>query len=264
VPDPGQTSIAPRLLIRGRPRALITGALTLLFAAVAYDIQIQVATATGHTKTAEIIGGVTAAVLAVFIPSREQWLQVRERRVAVDLASAAKTDLRVAIADVLEPLTALLGQINKQTGVHKQHSVGLATQALLNSASGLAGSTRARACFFRLQQGPPKRLNPELWAGRSGKPHSNFLGGTAEGDAALAMCMSQERRYCEDVKANPPPGWSGTTSGYRTFVSVPVYAGNECFGMLTVDALNPGELAAETESGLVDVLAHLLGAILSA
>lgn len=247
-----------------RTRAAITGGLTVLSGGGAYEVQIQVATAKGSTKTWEITLGVLLAVVTAALPTYEQWRQVRQRRTAEYLATAAQSDLRVAMADVLEPLTALLGSIHKAHGPAQVELKGNAVQMVLNSAAGMVDTQRARACFFRNEPGPPRRLRPEKWAGRSGRPHTEFEAGRPDGDAALTMVRERERRYCPDVDPDPPPGWSGTTSGYRTFVAVPVYAGDECFGMLTVDALAPGDLATEAESGLVDVFAHLLGVILSA
>lgn len=247
-----------------RLRALITGGLTVVSGAGAYELQIQVSDAHGRAKVAETAAGVALMVLTAGIPTWEQWRQVRQRRTAETLATKAVADLRIAMADVLEPLTSLLGDINKAHGPYRRELQGQAVQAVLNSAAFVVDTERARACFFRLEAGPPKRLKPEKWAGRSGKPHSRFVAGAPDGDAVLKMIDEEDRRYCPDVDAEPPPGWSGTSSGYRTFVAVPVFAGNECYGMLTVDALRPGDLAMEEDSGLVDVFAHLLAAILSA
>lgn len=258
---------APRLLVRGRLRIVVTTSLTLGSGALAYWLQIGVADATGTQKQIETWSGVVCAVLAVGVPLREQWLEARSRRAAEGLASDAKRELRVAISDVLEPLTGLVAHINKQSGPVKQRNVGTGVQAVVAAAANIAGAGRARACFFRMEAGSgqrPRQLIPANFSGRSGKPKSDFVKGTAEGDAAIGMCDRQERRYCYDVQTDPPPGWGGTTSGYRTFVAVPVVAGTQCFGMLTVDAMVPGDLAHEEERGLVDVLAHLLGAILSA
>lgn len=236
----------------------------MVFGCLAYWLGIRVGSATGTAKSVQTVLGIAATALTGGIPTYEQWRQVKERRVAEALAADAQEELRVAVGDVLEPLTAHLGRINQATEPSKSGLQGEAVQMVLNAASGLAGTRRTRACFFRLTEGPPRRLDPEKWAGRSGQPHTEFVAGTAAGDAALGMLDAQDRRFCRDVAEDPPPGWTGTTSGYRTFVSVGVYAGTHCFGMLTLDALQPGDLDSEEASGLVDVFGHLLGAILSA
>lgn len=251
------------MAVTRRTRARITGTLTVVSAAGAYGLAFQVATAHGATKAVEVAAGVLLTALTGGIPTREQWRQVRERRTAESLAKTATTDLRVAIGDALEPLTGQLGYLNRATEPTKTQLRGEALQQVLVAVAGLVDPNRARACFFRLEQGPPRRLEPNKHFGRSVPPHSSFVSGAPSGDAALEMLETGGRRYCRDVNQDPPPGWAGTTSGYQTFVAVPVSAGGECYGMLTVDALAPGDLAQEEESGLVDVFANLLGAILS-
>jgi len=252
----------PNVALTRRTRAGVTSTLTISFAAAAYALSIQVGTATGRTKVIEISLGVIFTVLTGALPSYEQYRQIRERRTAERLAADAQSQLRVAIGDALEPVTGLLADLARAKGLAKTTLRGQSIQALLNCAAGVVGTDRARACFFRLAS-DPQRLVPQEHAGRSSRPRTTFLAGNPDGDAALAMVNSRQRRYCLDVATDPPPGWSGTTSGYSTFVSVPVWAGAEPLGMLTVDALAPGDLADEEGSGLVDVFANLLGAILS-
>ena len=78
------------------------------------------------------------------------------------------------------------------------------------------------------------------------------------------MVDTRERLFCADVTTVPPPGWTGSRSGYQTFVSITVAAGDQVYGMFTVDALQAGDLDDEEEVGLLDLLADLLAAVLSA
>ena len=48
---------------------------------------------------------------------------------------------------------------------------------------------------------------------------------------------------CARTPASPPPGWNNKTHEYRTLISVAMVAGIPAYGMLTVDALDPGDLA---------------------
>lgn len=253
--------------MRGRARAVITTSATVACAGAAYGLQISAGSAHGTAQGVEVGLGVLTAVLAAAIPLREQRLQVRERRVAEYLAAQATGELRVAISDVLEPLAKLLGDLSMAAGQHKKELVGVGKQSVVSAAAGIVGVERSRACFFREVTDATtgkRRLVPDVFAGRSGQPHTTFEEGTPAGDAALSMCDESRRLYCEDVDVSPPTGWSGTSSGYRTFVSVPVTAGSRTLGMLTVDALTPGDLADEEASRLIDALAHILAAILSA
>jgi GAF domain-containing protein len=93
------------------------------------------------------------------------------------------------------------------------------------------------------------RLVPDSSLGRAGATRTTFVEGAPDGDAALVLIDSNQARFCPDVRTEPPPGWDPAAArGYRTFLSVPVIAGGSGFGMLSVDAPDPGDLTAEDES----------------
>ena len=74
------------------------------------------------------------------------------------------------------------------------------------------------------------------------------------------MELDDGDRLCEDIDENPPPGWDTTKQhDYRTFISVSVIAGYTAYGMLTLDALEPGELTTE-DKGLLRLMAGVLAA----
>ena len=104
---------------------------------------------------------------------------------------------------------------------------------------------------------------PTDFAGRSGSPSTTFVAGTPGGDAAIGMVLSDADRLCEDILTDPPPGWDSTTQrDYRTFVSVSVIAGDIAFGMLTLDALEPGDLTPD-DMRLLRLMAGALAVALS-
>jgi len=116
-----------------------------------------------------------------------------------------------------------------------------------------------RSCYFELQAGPPKRLVPtDYHAGRMGNTRSNFVEGTPSGKDAIAMVESNGHLLCKDTRTSPPPGWGMKERDYRTFISVAVAVGDTAYGMLTVDALNPGDLE-ERDVDLLTVMAGLVG-----
>jgi GAF domain-containing protein len=101
-------------------------------------------------------------------------------------------------------------------------------------------------------------LRPAQYAGRADEPLTVFEEGTVEGDSAFAMIRHNQHVVAADVDADPPPGWRGSAQhGYRSFVAVPVVAGHKAFGMLTVDAIEPGGVTA-AEVPFVRLLAGLL------
>ncbi len=77
------------------------------------------------------------------------------------------------------------------------------------------------------------------------------------------MVLADEDRLCEDILADPPPGWdSAKDRDYRTFISVSVIAGDTAYGMLTLDALGPGDLDTD-DKGLLRLMAGVLAVALS-
>ena len=89
-------------------------------------------------------------------------------------------------------------------------------------------------------------------------PVTVFEEGTADGDSVFAMIRHNEHVQSSDVDRDPPPGWHGSAEhGYRSFVAVPVVAGQTPYGMLTVDAMNAGGVGP-SEVPFVRLLAGLL------
>lgn len=222
----------------------------------------------GWAKAAMVTGGVVATLLTGLVTLVERRSLARDARAVAKLAEEAEAQLRLAFGDSLLPLVHALGGMHRtQAGEAKERLRGVAEAALLQASTQLIKGDRVRACYFKLRDADaaqPRRLVPGLWSGRAPSPRHVFTEGSLDGDAVLAMLDHQQRRFHRDVHTDPPPGWEGTTSGYRTFVSVPVVAGERCYGMFTVDTLQPGDLDDEEEVGLIDLLADLLAAVLSA
>lgn len=77
------------------------------------------------------------------------------------------------------------------------------------------------------------------------------------------MVLRDEDRLCEDIETDPPPGWDRSKQrDYGTFISVSVIAGDTAYGMLTLDALEPGELTKE-EMRLLRLMSGALAVALS-
>jgi GAF domain-containing protein len=72
------------------------------------------------------------------------------------------------------------------------------------------------------------------------------------------MIRRNEHTHSDDVDRDPPEGWHGSAEhGYRSFLAVPVVAGQTPYGMLTVDALNVGGVS-RSDVPFVRLLAGLL------
>jgi GAF domain-containing protein len=129
-----------------------------------------------------------------------------------------------------------------------------------DSAAHLVGSgrERVRACLFRFAPGTPGMLVPAQYSGRVDDPLEPITEGTPAGDLVFGMIRRNQHLYCPDLDADPPPGWRvARPQTYRSFAAVPVAAGQNAFGMLMVDALEPNAIR-RTDVPLIRLLAGLL------
>jgi len=63
----------------------------------------------------------------------------------------------------------------------------------------------------------------------------------------LVLLESNQTKFVLDAEKEKIEGWSPTTAEYRTFIAVPVIAGLDKFGLLTLDAPEPGDLQEDDE-----------------
>lgn len=196
--------------------------------------------------------------LAFLIPQVRQILAKRGEKSAEQRELEARADTRATISDALDPILRQLGDISaERSGLARERLVAQAIPFVLNAASSLIGSERSRACWFELTDETPPRLVPTLAAGRIGSPTTTFERGTPAGDAAIDMVLRGENLLCPDIDKEPPPGWDTIKHrDYQTFISVSVIAADTAYGMLTLDALEPGALSNDD--------LHMLGLMASA
>lgn len=172
---------------------------------------------------------------------------------------------RLELNEAIDPIVRKLGYLSvtrTRTTAHATLRAEVMALTVTIAYKIVGPDSGTRACFFEFEAGPPKRLRPtEHHYGRMGTTRSEFVGGTADGDAAIGMVEGDHHRLCRDVRSEPPPGWNDKTRDYLTFISVPVIAGGIAYGMLTVDSLEPGDLD-EDDVNVLRVLAGLLAVAL--
>lgn len=173
------------------------------------------------------------------------WLPYRAQQQAQASEVEVRTATRVGLGDTLDPIVVQLAALATMTtaGERRPQQQKIQTLVLANAAQ-LIGPERARACFFTLvEDDGPTRLDPVEASGRSGQPKAKFVQGTPDGDAALKMLEEDRFLFVRDVTLSPPPGWRAEERGsYKTFIAVPVSAADVPLGMLTLDALDAGDL----------------------
>jgi transcriptional regulator with GAF, ATPase, and Fis domain len=213
----------------------------------------------GRFKPWWIVLGIVMSVVGAAVPGYEQIRKERQRKTAERAAIDAAVDMRVTINDALDPIVRQLGRI--ATAPSRQERGNLREAAvlmILDSATQLIKGERVRACWFRMVEGKPRQLVPADYVGRADAPDTIFEEGTPEGDSVFQMIRHNEHIQSSDVDRDPPKGWHGSSEhGYRSFVAVPVVAGQTPYGMLTVDAMNVGGVS-RSEVPFVRLLAGLL------
>ena len=236
----------------------------LFFVLVSAATAILFRSASGTTRVVLIVVQVVSTGLAFLIPQARQIIASRSEATAEEREFEARVETRVAMNDALDPILRLLGNVALETDAVVRDQMRAQTIPLvLKTAAEFIGPDRSRACWFRLAPGPPTRLVPEDFAGRAGSPSTTFVEGTPAGDAAIDMVLADEDRLCADIVADPPPGWDSTKErDYRSFISVSVIAGDTAYGMLTLDALEPGDLDAD-DLGLLRLMAGILAVALA-
>jgi hypothetical protein len=200
--------------------------------------------ANGSTYLVWAVVQAAATGLAFLIPQLRQVRAERQQASAEESEFEVRVDTVLRMNDALDPVVRLLGAIALEPDdVVREQLRAKAVPLVLLTAAELIGPERARACWFPLVEGPPRQLLPADSAGRSGAPTTTFTEHTVAGDAALDMVLSDQDRLCVDVDLDPPPGWDAERErDYRTFVAVPVVAADTAYGMVTLDALHPGDL----------------------
>ena len=236
-------------------RSYAMTALTAAAVGLAALSSLLVGTSHGAERVLWIVANIVAVVVAVLVQAYEQRRRERERRATEIVA----VDMRVAMNDALDPIVRQLGRIAVADGRREREELREQTiPMVLYSAALLIGPDRLRACWFELDDGSPRALRPVLHEGRAGAPRTTFVEGTPSGDPVFELLAVNTHRFCEDVDVAPPPGWDPTHAHeYRTFLAVPVVAGDEAYGLLTVDSLVPGDLTVG-DVPLLRLLAGLL------
>jgi len=201
------------------------------------------------------------ALLAAGAPAVDRTRREKREEQHEEAIRRVQEEQIIAFNDALDPLVDKLGSL--VTTAPRERPVefrALLTQAL-SSITGMIGPDRTRACFFKVQTDEgPTRLVPMEHTGRAGKPRTTFEEGTRNGDFVIDLLRRDEPYFCPDVVEQPPPGWDASRPrGYRTFISVPASVGEECFGLVTVDAPNPGDLF-ERDVALVTVIGTVIAA----
>lgn len=246
------------------PRARQWILAALVFVVLSPVAAFAIRSASGGWLAFWVIAQVAATGVAFLIPQWRQVVASRSEATAEEREDEVRVETRVALNDALDPILRLLGNLALEQEPQRHGEFqAQAVPLVLATAAEFIGPARSRACWFKLEKGPPVSLVPTDSVGRAGSPTTTFKAGTKSGDAAIGMVLADEDRLCRDIESEPPPGWDSTKQrDYRTFVSVSVIAGDIAHGMLTLDAVEPDTLTVE-DKALLRLMAGMLAVALS-
>ena len=205
------------------------------------------------------VAGVVAIIIAVAMEVTR--LHRENRRLATrDGSQARERDERHSrVRDALVPIAELTAQLPALTvgdrRIRLQGIAQAATTALYMLISSHAHGVRANV--FDLESNPDRMT----WLAHTGRGQAPgpFLTGTPRGDAAFDFITKLSAVRYANLAEAAPKGYGGTRGDYQTFISAPIWTDEMIFGMLTVDASNPGSLTLG-DMAIVELVAEMLAA----
>jgi GAF domain len=208
-----------------------------------------------------VAAGAVAVAVPLWVKSRRELRQEAEARSAETLAIETDARLRLIVGDVVTPIAEVVGKVHQTSGKGERESLrGQLKQLVVEAVANLCDGERARAVFFQLERG---EMRAAAWFGRGDPPTTVFTDdpGDRRGQEALLLVRFHDYLLVDDVRAEelprgaePRPG-----AGYRSFISVSVFCGDQNLGMLSVDAPEPHAFD-ETDLNVMRAMAQLLGA----
>ena len=211
------------------------------------------------------VGGTIATVIALLLPARQTWVEVRAREDAQQLAKIAVTNYQLALRSILLPLTDIFDRIiTAPSQIGQVEAKGAAKQAVVNSVVQFTGVPRARSCYFDYEQySQEKKLVCRIYSGRDAKPRTEFSSVDPRHTEVFKLLEDRRSEMKENLTLEDSERFPDDRDyNYETYISVPVATSAEIYGLLTLDALHAGELLPQHEKEVL-LLAQLLGIALA-
>jgi transcriptional regulator with GAF, ATPase, and Fis domain len=211
------------------------------------------------------VGGTIATVVALLLPTRQTWVEVRAREDAQQLATKAVTNYQLALRSILLPLTEIFDRIiTAPNQIGQVEAKGAAKQAVVNSVVLFTGVPRARSCYFDYEQSSEeKKLVCRIYSGRAARPRTEFSSIDPRHSEVFKLLEDRRSEMKESLTLEDSDRFPDDREhDYETCLSVPVATSAEIYGLLTLDALHAGELQPQHEKEVL-LLAQLLGIALA-
>jgi hypothetical protein len=123
---------------------------------------------------------------------------------------------------------------------------------------------RVHATLSYEHNGQEKRLTCRIYAGRDAKPRTEFSSANPSHAEVFNLLQNRQSELNENIDLGKSSSRFSPDKdyNYKTYISVPVATSTEIFGLLTLDALHPGQLLPQHEKEML-LLAQLLGIALA-
>lgn len=203
-----------------------------------------------------LIGG---GVALVAVTAAEVLRQVYSRHRQESAVTSAATAV-VALRGSLRPMAKAIADMQPLPRDKRRDRVeDIAHRAVEALNLIMAHISGIRSVVYR-EEGDTLRVVTHL--GSREREPQDFERNTDRGDAAFETIARREPCFIRDVTDEDevkamPGAYSGTRSGYRTFISAPVFDNQNTYGMVTLDAPVPGDLLP-TDKHLVMLVADML------
>lgn len=213
----------------------------------------------GPVKVYWFIG--TAA--AVLINGVVSYAKDRNAATVREQAIGLRTTLATGLNDTGQPLVTAVGRV---TAAGKPEKARAAMEALIDRTVSLAqkeiGSQtncKTRATLYLFDGNKLVRNYYARWPGAYAPRQEWVRGRSDHDDEVLKFAQGEDALLVEDLARQPPPRFNDAAGRcYKSFVAVPVRAGDRSFGLLTVDADRPYALS-DVDRGFLILIAGALG-----
>jgi GAF domain-containing protein len=211
------------------------------------------------------LGGAGATVVALLLPARQTWIEVRAREDALQLAKEAVTDYQLALRSVLLPLTDIFDRIiTASDEASRMEAKGAAKQAVVNYVVQFTNIPRTRSCYFDYEcNNEERKLVCRVYAGRDSRPRTTFTSTNPDHAEVFKLLENRQTEFRQNIdQENSLRFPAERRYNYKTYISVPVATSTEIFGLLTLDALGGDQLGEQNQKEML-LLAQLLGIALA-
>jgi GAF domain-containing protein len=134
------------------------------------------------------------------------------------------------------------------------------TVSLAQTAIAGQSTCKKRATFYLFDGDRLVRRSQAAWTGAKASRQEWVLGRSPHDDEVVRFARGEDAALIVDLENDPPPHFVDNKGrAYKTFVSVPVRAGDTSFGLLTADADRAYALT-DVDRGFLILIAGVLGA----